>query len=165
MLFRSALNNQALILYARGDLDGAMALYKEQERLCRELGNKDGLRACFGCQALILKARGDLDGAMALHKEEERLCRELGMPEGLAISLANQADVLGLGMGRPKEALPLAEEAYRLATTHGLVPLAKQIKEILDTIRVAKKIEPILDAVRVARKQIKAILDAIRARL
>ena len=39
-----SLGNQALILYARGDLDGAMALHKEQERICRELGNMDGLR-------------------------------------------------------------------------------------------------------------------------
>lgn len=35
----ASLNNQAVILYARGDLEGAMALHKEVERLCRELGN------------------------------------------------------------------------------------------------------------------------------
>ena len=37
----ACLGNQALILQDRGDLDGAMALQKEQERICRELGNKD----------------------------------------------------------------------------------------------------------------------------
>ena len=72
------LGNQALILQNRGDLDGAMALHKEEERICRELGDKDGLQRTLGNQALILQNRGDLDGAMALHKEEERICRELG---------------------------------------------------------------------------------------
>ena len=54
-----------------------MALNKEQERLCRELGNKQALSGSLNDQALILDVRGDLDGAMALHKEKERLCRDL----------------------------------------------------------------------------------------
>ena len=33
------------------------------------------------------------------------------------------------------EALPLAEEAYRLATSHGLIALAEQIERILDIVR------------------------------
>ena len=32
-----SLGNWATILYIRGDLNGAMAVYKEQERICREL--------------------------------------------------------------------------------------------------------------------------------
>jgi len=132
-----SLGNQANIHYARGDLDGAMALHKEQERICRELGSKDGLQACLGNQGLILKDRGDLDGAMALHKEQERICREMGNVEGLAISLVNQAGLLGLSMRRPREALPLAEEAHRIATRHGLTALAKQIEPILEKVRQA----------------------------
>ena len=89
-----SLGNQAVILRGRGDLDGAMALLKEQERLCRELGRKTGLQASLGNQAPILQARGDLDGAMALLKEQERLCRELGRRAGLQTSLGNQANIL-----------------------------------------------------------------------
>jgi len=85
---QAALGGQANILYARGDLDDAMALYKEQVRICRELGNKDGLQASLGNQALILRTRGDLDGAMELLKEEERICRELGNKDGLQRTLA-----------------------------------------------------------------------------
>jgi len=85
---------------------------------------------------LILQARGDLDGAMALHKEEERICRQLGSIEGLAASLANQASVLE-DMGRAREGLPLAEEAHRLATTHGCAALARQIEPILNALRRA----------------------------
>ena len=134
-----ALGNQALILSDRGDLDGAMALHKEEERICRELGDKAGLQASLGNQALILYARGDLDGAMALLKEQERNCRELGDKEGLAISLINQASILDIEMDQPGKAIPLADEAYRLATECGYTSLAKQIESIRSQIR--KKME------------------------
>ena len=131
----ASLGNQANIHYNRGEFDRAMRLYKEQEQICRELGNKDGLVACLGNQALILDTRGDLDGAMALHKEAERIYRDLGNKQGLAISLINQAELLANKRGCPNEGLPLAEEAYHLATTHGYIALAQQIRTILDSIR------------------------------
>jgi tetratricopeptide (TPR) repeat protein len=90
-----------------------MALYKDQERLCRELGNKDGLSNSLAGQALILKARGDLDGAMALHKEEERICRELGNKAGLQASLGNQAVILK-ARGDLDGALALYKEQERI---------------------------------------------------
>lgn len=44
----ASLGNQGLILKARGDLDGAMALHQEAERLCRELGKKRELAFSLG---------------------------------------------------------------------------------------------------------------------
>jgi hypothetical protein len=35
-----------------------MALHKEEERLCREIGNKDGLQRSLGNQARIQKQHG-----------------------------------------------------------------------------------------------------------
>jgi tetratricopeptide (TPR) repeat protein len=134
-----SLGNQALILHVRGELDAAMKLYKEQECICRELGNKDGLKRSLGNQALILHACGELDAATKLYKEQERICRELGNPEGLAISLANQAELMSDKRNRPEDALPLAEEAYRLASDHGYAALAQQVKMILDPIRAKLK--------------------------
>lgn len=101
----------------------------------RRTGDRASLARALGNQAHSLYVRGDLDGAMALHKDQMRLCRELGDPHGLAISLANQADTLGLSMDRPKEGLPLAEEAHRLAGKSGYGPLSKQIEAIRDKIR------------------------------
>ena len=115
---QGALNNQALILKARGDLDGAMALHKEVERLCRELDNKLVLSISLGNQALILKARGNLDGAMALHKEVERLCRELGNKDGLLGSLNNQAVML-YDRGDLDGAMALHKEVERLCRELG----------------------------------------------
>jgi len=85
-------------------------------------------------QALILMARGDLAGAMTLMKEQKRICRELGNVENFAISLANQALILSR-QGRHREALALAEEAYRLVSSHGYAALAKQILPILEQVR------------------------------
>jgi tetratricopeptide (TPR) repeat protein len=115
---QGALGNQALILYARGELDGAMALLKEQERICRELGDKDGLQASLGNQAGILYSRGELDGAMALHKEEERICRELGNKAGLQASLGNQALILR-ARGDLDGAMALHKEEERICRELG----------------------------------------------
>jgi len=99
------------------------------------LGNKDGMQRSLGNQALILMVRGDLGGSMALHKQKEQICRELGNKNGLAISLINQALLLADKTSQPAAALPLAEEAYRLASGHGYITLVAQIKPILESLR------------------------------
>ena len=91
---QASLGNQASILYERGDLDGAMALFKEEERICYQISDLNGLQAALGGQALILYARGDLDGAMALFKTQERLCEQWGNPDALRAILGNRAVIL-----------------------------------------------------------------------
>ncbi len=121
--------NQALILVAKGDYNRAMKLLKANERICRELGDKVGVATSFGNQALVLEALGDIDGTMKLLKEQERICVELGEPEGLARSKINQA-TLFVEQSRFIDALPLAEEAFKIAQEHGLAALLKQIEPI-----------------------------------
>jgi len=77
------------------------------------------LAISLGNQALILYACGESDAAMALHKEAERLCRELGDKAGLSTCLSNQAHLLAFGMGQSEQALPVAEEAHRIAFDQG----------------------------------------------
>ena len=60
----------------RGELDRAMELLIEQERICRELGDPAGLQTSPGNEALIHKARGELDRAMELLIEQERTAGE-----------------------------------------------------------------------------------------
>ena len=125
----------AILLQTTGHPQEAFSLREHLVEHYHQDGDRANLQGALGNQALILKAQGDLDGAMRLHKEQERICRELGKVEGMAISLANQASLLSNKLNRPQEALPLAEESYRLATQHGLAALAGQIKPILDGIR------------------------------
>jgi len=40
-------------------------------------------------------------------------------------------------MGRAREGLPLAQQAYQFATNHGYAAMAKQIKPILDELQRA----------------------------
>ncbi|HON90344.1 MAG TPA: hypothetical protein PKZ07_02150, partial [Sedimentisphaerales bacterium] len=59
-----------------------------------------------------------------------------GNVEGLATLLANQASALHQ-MGHMREALPLAEESYELASKHGYAMLGKQIEPFLSEVREA----------------------------
>jgi tetratricopeptide (TPR) repeat protein len=115
---QSVLFEQAEALLAFGDLGGAVALFKEAEFLCRELGNKDGLSHALGNQARILYSRGDLEGAMVLRKEEERICCELGNKDGLQASLGNQAFILK-DRGDLDGAMALHKESERLCRELG----------------------------------------------
>jgi hypothetical protein len=67
-----------------GELEIAFRIVQQQEALCLELGNKDGLSRSYGNQAVILKDWGRPEEALALHKKEEALCLELGNRNNLA---------------------------------------------------------------------------------
>jgi tetratricopeptide (TPR) repeat protein len=98
-----------------GELEEAFRILKQEETICLELGDKDGLQASYGNQANILKAWGRLEEAMALSKKEEAICLELGNKDGLQASYGNQALILK-ARGRLDEAMALhkKEEAICL---------------------------------------------------
>ena len=62
------LEEQANSLYSHGDLEGAMDLYKECERLARELGDESSVARMLGNQGNVLTIRGQLDGALAVYR-------------------------------------------------------------------------------------------------
>lgn len=129
-----SLCNRALILQSRGELDGAMELLQQSEEIYDELGNKEGLQASFGNQGTILAAQGDISGAIDQFKKQESICRELGSNNPLTISLINQAIMLRRNRTSHAEACRLADDALRLASTHGYVALARQCRSIRDSI-------------------------------
>ena len=96
----------------------AFELYREQERLCRELGNKEGLQLSLNSQGIILYTRGELDKAMELFKESERICRELGNKAGLQLSLNYQGSIL-YTCGELDRAMELYKESERLCRELG----------------------------------------------
>ncbi len=126
--------NQATVrLYDRHDPDGALAALREAERLYQESGRLSGLPACLDYQTKILEDR-DPEAALVAYKEMERLCRLQRNLQGLSAGLANQAHFL-YGLGRAREALPLAQEAHDLAVAGGAADLSKQTERILNRVR------------------------------
>jgi hypothetical protein len=84
------LGNQAPILRDRGDLDEAMTLHKEEERICRELGEVAGLVTSLGNQA-VLMAFNLLRPTDALPLVEE--AHQIAIRHGLS-ALANRIAML-----------------------------------------------------------------------
>jgi hypothetical protein len=139
-----SLVSQALVLIKMKQPDRALPLATEAyslARYCREerLIEKTrsvlvGIQGDVGNQAQAMIQRGLYERALILTRQTEIAFRELDETDDLVRSLANQAAIL-TQMRRPREALPLADEAYRLATQHGLIALVRQIEPILDWVR------------------------------
>ena len=116
-----SLGNLAVMLWKYGDLDQAMALSKEQERICREIGDVAGLAGlgqALKHQSAILYGRGELDQAMALMKDQERIFRELGYKNGLKEALLNQA-VIYRDVGDLDRAMELNNKVERICRALG----------------------------------------------
>jgi hypothetical protein len=69
-------------------------MYKEQEQICRQLGNLDHLQRCLGSQAYILRKKNNLDEALVALREKNQICRQLGRTSGLVWCLGQEAIIL-----------------------------------------------------------------------
>jgi tetratricopeptide (TPR) repeat protein len=101
-----------------GELEIALRISQQQEALCLELGNKDGLSQSYGGQALILYAWGRLEEALELYKKQEALSLEIGNKDGLSQSYGGQALIL-YAWGRLEEALELYKKQEALSLELG----------------------------------------------
>jgi tetratricopeptide (TPR) repeat protein len=92
-----------------GELDIALRIMQQEDRLADQRGDRGTLQASYGNQAVILRAWGRLDEALALHEKEEAICLELGNKDNLANSYGNQALILQT-WGRLEEAFALLQK-------------------------------------------------------
>jgi hypothetical protein len=69
-------------------LDGAIALQKETERICQELGNPEGLVIALGNQALILGKKQRTREALVMAVEAHRTASDHGY-SALAAQIEN----------------------------------------------------------------------------
>lgn len=109
----SLLNGISLFFKNTGYPQEAMHFLKEQERICREMGNKAQLQISLGNQALILREWGRSEEAFKLLKELEDSYRESGNQYGLQLALGNQALILH-SQGKLEEAMGLQKEKERI---------------------------------------------------
>ena len=96
------------------DDDRTMELLKEQEKISRKLGNKEGLAKSLGSQALIYRDLGEPDRAMELFNEQEQISRKLGNNDELQRSLENQA-LIYRDLGEPDHAMELFREQEQIS--------------------------------------------------
>ena len=108
-----SLGNQAMIWRATGNLERALDLHREKERISRELGNQKALAISLGNIGNIYADQGEWEAAMDHYKEKEKIDRELGNKSGLEVCLGNQARLL-LAQQKPIEALQLMQEQEQI---------------------------------------------------
>ncbi len=112
--------NQADAMRKSGYLDDALKLYNTAEKICRKLGDGNGICITLVNQANILETHGVFDRAMALNKEAESICREIGNMVGLNITLSNQAFIMEK-RGDLAGAMPLYKEQERICRELGKI--------------------------------------------
>lgn len=103
------LGNLGMILRKKGDPDGALQQYKEQETLCAGLNNNNALAKCLIAQSSIYMAKNERENALGCLCRSMPPLKETGDQKLLNIVLAESASVL-LGLGRHAEALALLKE-------------------------------------------------------
>ncbi len=108
-----AMNNRALVLTARGDLDGSQRLSEEALAAYRAIGNKSGEALMVGNLGNIDYFRGNLSGARRRWEQTLPIYRDLNDKNGAARMLNNIASVLG-DQGDQSGARTMFEQALGL---------------------------------------------------
>ena len=130
MTFRFSLTPQAMGYYDQGRLKEAMELLKEEEKHCREEGDKRELARTLGVQARILGDWDRFEEAIELLIEEEKICNELNDKEGEARSLFNQS-LLICEKGHEK-CLPMLNKALEVARESGSREIIDHISNVIE---------------------------------
>jgi hypothetical protein len=66
-----------------------MSLHQEEERICRDTGNQDGLARSLMNQSAFLLGQGEIERAKTAALEAERLHRDIGDTAYLVVDLYN----------------------------------------------------------------------------
>jgi tetratricopeptide (TPR) repeat protein len=102
-----ALHEEAAARVMAGDWSKATSLYREEERLRRDAGDRTGLALCLCARAGILISQGRLDEALQLVEEAERIQRQVGGPLGQPLNLRG---LILLAQGHPDQAMGLFQQ-------------------------------------------------------
>ena len=100
------------------DLDRAYSTYQEQESICREISDTEGIVLAKNNTGEIFRKWGEFEKALKIHEDMDDMLHNTGIPYLIFLSFANRAEILVDNFRRYKEALPFAEEAHRLYQQH-----------------------------------------------
>lgn len=115
---RTAYAHRGGVLRTQGKLDEAMVMYKKDEKIKNELGDRAGLAACYNNQGSILYQKGELENAMRLYKKQERTWEELGDRAKLSACYGNQALILR-DWGQLEDAMALHNKEEKICEEFG----------------------------------------------
>jgi tetratricopeptide (TPR) repeat protein len=134
-VLQSALAMLADLLFDVGEFDEVLDLCRERERICRQLGDRRGLGAALMVQGSTLWHSSQYEEALSCFQKAELVVREAEEFEYLVAVLMNQSTLLAHYLDRPREALPLIEEAYDLVISHGLTKRVDSVRDERDQVR------------------------------
>jgi tetratricopeptide (TPR) repeat protein len=117
-LLAASLHKQGVLLFRRGDRDGAAHLYHEAETLWREEGDELARVGALLDRGNLATDAGDLDAASAFFDEAESLSRFLG-DEGTALRVLGGRGVLFRRRGELQKALAIYGQREELARRLG----------------------------------------------
>jgi predicted ATPase/DNA-binding SARP family transcriptional activator len=113
-----ALNGAGALARSQGDFIAARSLGEESLRICRELGDQQGIALSLNNLGIVAKDQGDYEGARALYEESLAIRRRLGDQHGIAASLYNLGDVARVQVGY-EGARALYEESLAISRQLG----------------------------------------------
>jgi tetratricopeptide (TPR) repeat protein len=108
--------------------------YEESLAIKRRIGDKRGMAASFVQIAEVKKTLGEPLVAEQNYREAEKLRREINDRAGLTVTLIDLSTLYNEELGRPKEALPLLQEALRLARDTGNLPVEARALNNIGTV-------------------------------
>ena len=89
-----SLMNQGVVMDHKGEIEKAIDLYLEAEKIFRQLGDNPGLAQCLGNRGVSLSRQERYADAMALFDEAEHLSRQVGDRLELQRTLGEKALIL-----------------------------------------------------------------------
>ncbi|HEX9746183.1 MAG TPA: DUF4062 domain-containing protein [bacterium] len=106
------------VLWKQNEIESALEVFAEQDRICQEIGHIRGLQSSLGKQAVINFHLGNLDEAKVMLERQEKICMELNYIPDLIKCLNNQAEILRL-RSEPQGAMTLHKRVERLSRETG----------------------------------------------
>ncbi|HUL62846.1 MAG TPA: TIR domain-containing protein, partial [Methanocella sp.] len=113
------LHMKGLMLFEMGNLEEAVNIFVEKEKVCREIKDVECLIWTLNMKAATLYEKGDLQHSMSVSLEMEKLCRDHGHKLALRFALINLGDI-NYDIGNVDEAIRQLTQAKELSSGLGI---------------------------------------------
>jgi tetratricopeptide (TPR) repeat protein len=113
------LHMKGLMLFEMGNLEEAVKIFIEKEKVCREIKDVECLIWTLNMKAATLYEKGDLQHSLSVSREMEKICRDHGHKLALRFALINLGDI-NYDIGNVEEAIGQLTQAKDLSSSLGI---------------------------------------------